>query len=92
MALVVLDPPVRFGNDNNDPVRLVVAFGSANSGAHISALSDLGRLLGDASAVSDILNATSGAELLKLVRRSQEKYNSRPRKGENVHGNVQTGA
>ena len=92
MSLVTLDPPIYFGNENNDPVRLVVAFGSADSGAHISALSDLGRLLGDASAVTGILNASSGAQLLELVRRSQRKHNSKQMKEVDAHGGVQTGA
>lgn len=76
MALVTLDPPVAFGSASNDPVRLVVAFGSTNSGTHINALADLGRLLGDASAMCAILNARSSAELLKLVRESQKRNNS----------------
>ena len=49
MSLVTLSPPVNFGNEHNDPVELVVAFGTTDNEAHIEALTELARLLGDST-------------------------------------------
>lgn len=68
MSLVTLSPPISFGNEHNDPVRLVVAFGSADNNAHLGALSELARLLGDGVAVASMMQACSSDEVLELLR------------------------
>lgn len=68
MSLVTLAPPVGFGNPNNDPVQLVVAFGSTDNKAHLGALSELARLLGDSDAVATMMGASSSDQVLALVR------------------------
>ena len=61
-------PPISFGNEHNDPVRLVVAFGSADNNAHLGGLSELARLLGDSAAVASMMQACSSDEVLELLR------------------------
>jgi mannitol/fructose-specific phosphotransferase system IIA component (Ntr-type) len=68
MSLVTLDPPVSFGNEHNDPVTLVVAFGTPDKEGHIEALTELARLLGDAEALARMKGASSTEELLLLVQ------------------------
>jgi mannitol/fructose-specific phosphotransferase system IIA component (Ntr-type) len=67
MSLMTLDPPVNFGNEYNDPVELVVAFGTTDNKAHIEALAALARLLGDANTLESLKRASSPAEILKLI-------------------------
>ena len=67
MSLITLEPPVEFGNEYNDPVELVVAFGTTDNEAHIEALAALARLLGDSSILESLKRASSPGEILKLI-------------------------
>ena len=67
MSLVTLSPPVNFGNEYNDPVKLVVAFGSTDKTAHIEALTELARLLGDSSVLEGLKQASVPQEILQLI-------------------------
>ncbi|MBM4464050.1 MAG: PTS sugar transporter subunit IIA [Chloroflexi bacterium] len=72
MSLVTLSPPVNFGNEHNDPVKLVVAFGTTDNKAHIEALTELARLLGDSTKLEGLARASSPEEILKLIGSIQE--------------------
>ena len=72
MSLVTLDPPVNFGNKYNDPVQLVVAFGTTDKKAHIDALAELAKLLGDSAKLEGLERASSPDELLKLIDSKEE--------------------
>lgn len=73
MSLVTLSPPVNFGNEHNDPVKLVVAFGTTDNKAHIEALAALARLLGDSSILESLKQAPSPDEILKLIGSKKEE-------------------
>jgi len=72
MSLVTLSPPVNFGNEYNDPVQLVVAFGTTDKKAHIEALAELAKLLGDSAKLEGLKRASSPDELLKLIDSKEE--------------------
>ena len=57
MSLVTLKTPVNFGNNGNDPVKLVVAFATIDKNAHVKALTRLARILGDPEKVEALKNA-----------------------------------
>ena len=57
MSLITLKTPVNFGNKDNDPVKLVVAFATLDKTAHIKALTRLARILGDPEKVEALKNA-----------------------------------
>lgn len=71
LSLVTLKPPVKFGNPNNDPVELVIAFGSTDSESHIEALAELARLIGDADTLKSLKEASSPDELLEVIKRAE---------------------
>jgi mannitol/fructose-specific phosphotransferase system IIA component (Ntr-type) len=73
MSLVTLNPPVPFGNENNDPVELVVAFGSPDSRGHMEALTQLARLLEDESALERLKKATSPRDIVSVVKTAKRK-------------------
>ena len=73
MSLVTLSPPIPFGNENNDPVELVVAFGSPDSRGHIEALAELARLLEDETALDALKKATSPRDVVAVVKRARRK-------------------
>lgn len=73
MSLVTLSPPVNFGNKCNDPVKLVIAFGTTDNKTHIDALVKLAKLLGDSTKVEGLKRASSPEELLKLIDSKEEE-------------------
>ena len=73
MSLVTLSTPVAFGNEANDPVELVVAFGSPDGKRHIEALAELARLLEDEDALYKLKKATSSRDVLAVVKNAKRK-------------------
>jgi len=69
MSLLTLATPVDFGNRYNDPVELVVAFGTPNNEAHTEALAELARLLGDSDVLERLKQASSAHDVWELIDR-----------------------
>jgi mannitol/fructose-specific phosphotransferase system IIA component (Ntr-type) len=67
MSLLTLEPPVPFGNPDNDPVTVAFALAAADNESHIKALAQLAALLGDEKAMTAIRAATSVDEVLTAV-------------------------
>jgi mannitol operon transcriptional activator len=67
MSLVTLKNPVNFGNSENDPVKLVVAFGTIDKESHIDALKNLGRIIGDQEKLEVLKNATEAKEVEEII-------------------------
>jgi mannitol/fructose-specific phosphotransferase system IIA component (Ntr-type) len=69
-AVLVLEPPVTFGHQENDPVSLIVAFSSPNKDAHISTLTTLARQFGRDGFLQDVQQARTKEELANLLHPS----------------------
>ncbi len=67
MSLLTLEPPVLFGNPDNDPVTVAFALAAADNESHIEALAQLAALMGDDKAMTAIRAATSVDEVLMSV-------------------------
>ena len=67
MSLVTLKTPVNFGNNGNDPVKLVVAFATIDKNAHVNALRRLARILGDPEKVEALKNAKDKKLVEKII-------------------------
>jgi len=67
MSLITLKNPVNFGNVHNDPVKLVIAFGTIDHNAHVKAISKLARIIGDEEKLNTLINAQEVAEVEKIV-------------------------
>ncbi len=70
-AAVVLAAPVEFGNPDNDPVHLVVAFCAPDKSAHIGSLSRLAKALGKNDFLQRARAAQSEAELVKILNETE---------------------
>ena len=68
MSLLTLDPPVRFGNPDNDPVTVVLALAAPDNESHVEALAELAGLLGNDVAMSGIRSTESVDAVLNIVR------------------------
>ena len=57
LSLLTLAEPIEFGNDANDPVRLVIGMCAIDHNSHLSMLAELSALLSDVDTVNILLNA-----------------------------------
>jgi len=71
MALITLRDPINFGNPDNDPVRLVFAFGAVDQKQHIEALSQLAsafsRFFSEQGGIQSLLDAQTPQELMQAM-------------------------
>lgn len=66
-AAITLAQPVEFGNPDNDPVQLVIAFCAPNPDAHIQSLTQLARTLGEPGFIERAVAATTNEELTEIL-------------------------
>lgn len=71
MALLTLRDPINFGNPENDPVRLVFAFGAVDQKQHVEALSQLAaafsQLFAEKGGIQPLLDAQTPDELMQAM-------------------------
>ncbi len=68
-AAVQLDPPLPFGNPENDPVYLVIGFCTPDASAHVGLLSRIARLIGQHGFLEEVKAAQTVDELVELFNR-----------------------
>lgn len=73
MSLLTLATPVSFGNVYNDPVTVVIAFGTPDREGHISALAELARLLENAPVMEQVKGASTSEEIVALIKRGHKQ-------------------
>ena len=66
LSLVTLAQPVVFGNEANDPVRLVIGLCATDHSSHIDIMAELAGFLGDAGSVNSVLNAVDSDQIRLL--------------------------
>lgn len=69
MSLVTLNPPVRFGNDMNDPVRLIITLAASDNNSHLKALAQLVELLMNTEDLECIFNADDKEEVVQIINK-----------------------
>lgn len=67
IGMISLATPVNFGNEDNDPVTLVIALAATDNKQHIQGLSELAAVLGDESMPDRLRESDSAEELLALM-------------------------
>lgn len=67
IGMITLAQPVEFGNEENDPVSLVLALAAVDNKQHIQGLAEMAAILGDDDAVSRLRSASSADELLAIM-------------------------
>lgn len=66
-SVVTLQKPVNFGNADNDPVRVVMAFCAPNEHAHIDSLTTLAQKLDQPGFLDSVAAATTVAECFHIL-------------------------
>ncbi len=67
MALITLDPHIEFGNPDNDPVDLVIAFGAVDNEQHVEALRDMATILSEPGNLEALRAAETKEEILEVM-------------------------
>ncbi len=65
-AILTLDPPIEFGNEDNDPVFLVIGFCSPNAQAHVDLLTGIARRLAEEGFLDRVKSAKTAGNLASL--------------------------
>lgn len=73
VSIMTLKDPVPFGNEENDPVFLVICFASTDSKSHLRALSDLMILFEDPESIEKIHQAKKSEEVLAIIEEICER-------------------
>lgn len=71
LSLVTLARPIVFGNETNDPVKLIVTLATTGNEAHLSLLGALMELLSNEADMRRILTASEVGEVTEILRRYQ---------------------
>ena len=66
LSLVTLAEPLVFGNEANDPVRLVIGLCATDHSSHIDIMAELATFLGDSVSVNTVLNAVDSDHIRLL--------------------------
>lgn len=69
LSLITLKRPIVFGNETNDPVKLVITLAATNQNSHLSTLAELMELLMSEEDIATIMNADRTEEIIKIVSR-----------------------
>jgi len=74
-SLVTLVKPVTFGNAENDPVDILLAFSASDKERHVTALKEIAVFLSNDGLVRKVRTANSNDQLLDVIR-DFERINS----------------
>lgn len=69
MSLITLKEAVEFGDEENDPIKLIISFCSTDSEGHLNALSELVDFLRDEEAIKNVINAKYKSEIVDIMKK-----------------------
>ncbi len=68
LSLITLDEPINFGNEANDPVRVVIPLAAKDSKSHLELLQELSVLLDHDDLVEKFTDCNKKEEILDLIK------------------------
>lgn len=68
IGIATLEPPIKFGNEANDPVKYVFSLSAVDKNTHIEAMSELAELLDKADFYKVLDKAESAEEIMNYIR------------------------
>ncbi len=67
LAFVRLNPPINFGNEANDPVKILFALGALDHTQHVEALKQIAEILTDQDKFSKLLDADTVNDVTAIL-------------------------
>lgn len=68
-SLITLDTPVKFGNEENDPVEIVITIAAIDHSTHLKALSELSEFVNDSEFIDTVKHAVEKKVVLDYINR-----------------------
>jgi transcriptional antiterminator/mannitol/fructose-specific phosphotransferase system IIA component (Ntr-type) len=69
MSLITLKEGINFGNETNDPVKLIITFGAVDNESHLKALSQLMELFMNSNDINKIISSTTKDDVLDIIHK-----------------------
>lgn len=69
LSIITLKDPVEFGNEEFDPVTMVIGLSSVDSKSHLELLSDLSNIMDDEGLIEKAKYCKSKNELIRLINK-----------------------
>ncbi|MDU2199104.1 MAG: PTS sugar transporter subunit IIA [Peptostreptococcaceae bacterium] len=69
LSIITLKEPVEFGNEDFDPVRMVIGLSSVDSKSHLELLSDLSNIMDDEDLIEKVKDCKDKSELISLIKK-----------------------
>ena len=69
LSIITLKEPVEFGNEDFDPVTMVIGLSSVDSKSHLELLSDLSNIMDDEELIEKVKCCKSKNELITLINK-----------------------
>lgn len=67
-SILTLKDPIEFGNNANDPVKLVISLCAVDSESHMELISDLANIMMSDEIIDRIFNANNKLEILNAIK------------------------
>lgn len=67
MSLITLKNPVEFGNESNDPVKLIITLAASDNESHLKALSQLMELFMNSEDMTSIFKASNKEDVIGII-------------------------
>lgn len=67
MSIMTLKNPIEFGNEDNDPVRLLITLATVDNETHLKVLSQLVELLDNSDDINKIFAAVDKEEIMRVL-------------------------
>jgi mannitol operon transcriptional antiterminator len=69
MSLITLRNGVKFGNETNDPAKLIITLAATDSESHLKAISQLMELFMNSSDLHAVMDATNKEQVLEIIKK-----------------------
>lgn len=67
ISFTTLNPPIEFGSENFDPIKLIITFSATDSGAHLSVMSELAGILSDEEITEELFQSRTEETFLNTL-------------------------
>ena len=78
LSLIRLLEPVNFGNEDNDPVHLVIALSATDNSSHIDALAELFEVIANEENRAKLLQAKTPEEVIAIFTAARRQKSEKP--------------
>lgn len=73
LSVVTLEPPIPFGNQDYDPVEMVICLAAVNSFSHLEVLSNIAEVISNQAYVEELKKCSTKEEFLEIIIKAEQE-------------------